>query len=103
MLLSFFAGDFGFRMVRGRGDAAFRGLWYLEGVERPSLLREKVGFEDDLVRMKEGGLKKSLPKLSGLDLARLKNAAGSTFSKSLTSRSSVAFRLLGEEAGMAVD
>lgn len=101
LLMSFLAGDFGFRMDRGRGEAALRGLLYMEVVERPSLLLEKVGLEDDLVRTKVEGLKKPLPKLSGLDLARLKSATGSTFSKSFTSRSSVAFRLLGEETGMA--
>lgn len=97
LLLSFLAGDLGFNMERGCGETALTGLYG----ERPSLLLGMVEVEDDLVRKKVGALKKSLLRPSELDLERLNRMAGSTFSKSWTSRSSAAFRLPGEETGMA--
>lgn len=100
LLLSFFAGDLGFRMDRGRDGAARTGLLYVE-LQRPSLL-ETAGVEDDLVRTKVGALKKSLSRRSELALERFeKSRAGSTFSKSSTSSRSTALRLLGDETGIA--
>lgn len=46
LLMSVLAGDLGFRMDRGR--------------DSPSLLLGRAGVEMDLVRIKEGDLKKSL-------------------------------------------
>lgn len=59
LLLSFVAGDLGFRIDRGRAGAPLRGLLNC-GVERPSLPTGRAEAEMDLVRMKEGGFKKSL-------------------------------------------
>lgn len=59
LLLSFLAGDLGFRMDRGRDDAPLRGL-LIRGMESSSLLLGIAGVEVDLVRIKEDGLKKSL-------------------------------------------
>lgn len=100
LLFNFFAGDLGFKIDRGREAVALMGLLY-ELLLRSSLL-EMAGVEDDLVRMKVGGLKKSLSRPSELDLERFeKSRAGSTFSKSSTSSRSAAFRLLGDETGIA--
>lgn len=94
-LLSFFAGDLGFRMDRGRGDGPFRGLLNTEA-DTPSLLLGNAEVEDDLVTMNEGGLKKSLPAPSALDLLE-NRSAGSTFSKSSTLRNSATLRFPGDD------
>lgn len=101
-LLSFLAGDFGFKMDRTRGDAPLRGLLKTEA-ETPSLLPGNTGVEEDLVMMNVGGLKNSLLEpLEELALDRLENrSAGSTFSKSSTLRKSAALRFPGDDNGMA--
>lgn len=98
LLAIFRVGDFGFRMDRGREEAALIRLYG----ERPSLLAN-VGTEVDLARKKVGGLKKLLLWPSGLDLARLdRSRAGSRFSKSLASKKSAALRLPGEETEVGI-
>lgn len=98
LLAIFRAGDFGFKMDRGRGEAALTGLY-----EMTPSLPARVGTELDLVRRKVGDLKKSLLKPSGFDLARLdRSKAGSTFSKSLASKKSATLRLPGEEAEVGI-
>lgn len=94
-LLSFFAGDFGFRIDRGRGDAPFRGLLNTEA-DTASLLLGNAEVVDDLVMMNDGGLKKSLFKPSAFDLLE-NRSAGSTFSKSSTLRKSATLRFPGVE------
>lgn len=92
-LLSFLAGDFGFRMDRDRGVAPLRGLL------KTSLGNAEV--EVDLVIRNAVGLKKSL--LSdelAFDLLESKSA-GSTFSKSSTFRKSATLRFPGDESAMA--
>lgn len=103
-LLSFLAGDFGFRMDRGRGDALFRGLLKTDA-EMPSLPLGNAGVEEDLVMRNEVGLKKSLLELSAeLALDLLENrSAGSTFSKSSTFRKSATLRFPGDDSAMAAD
>lgn len=95
-LLSFLAGDFGFRMERGRDDAPFIGLLKTDA-EIPFLLLGTAEEDDDLVMINEGVLKKSLLEPSALD--RLENkSAGSTFSKSSTLRKSATLRFPGDES-----
>lgn len=100
-LLSFLAGDFGFRMDRERGDAPLRGLAKTEA-EITSLLLGNAEVEEDLVMMNEGGLKNSLLEPSDeLALDLLENrSAGSTFSKSSTLRQSATLRFPGEDSAM---
>lgn len=99
-LLSFLAGDFGFRMDRGRGDAP----WKTEA-EMPSLLLGTAEVVVDLVMRNEVGLKKSLLELSDeLAFDLLENSsAGSTFSKSSTLRKSATLRFPGDDSAMAID
>lgn len=103
-LLSFLAGDFGFKMDRTRGDAPpLRGLLKTEA-EMPSLLLGNAEVEEDLVMMNVGGLKSLLAPSEVLPFDRLeKRSAGSTFSKSSTLRKSAALRFPGDDNGMAVD
>lgn len=103
-LLSFLAGDFGFRMDRERGDAPLRGLAKTEA-EIPSLPLGNAEVEEDLVRMNVGGLMKSLLEPSdALPLDLLENrSAGSTFSKSSTFRKSATLRFPGDDSAMAAD
>lgn len=98
-LLSFLAGDFGFRIDRGRGDAPLRGLLKTEA-EIPSLPLGNAEVEEDLVMMNEGGLKKSLVELSDeLAFDLLENrSAGSTFSKSSMLRKSATLRFPGDDS-----
>lgn len=99
-LLSFLAGDFGFRMDRGRGDAP----WKTEA-EIPSLLLGTAEVVEDLVMRNAVGLKKSLLELPDeFAFGLLDNrSAGSTFSKSSTLRKSATLRFPGDDNAMAVD
>lgn len=103
-LLSFLAGDFGFKMDRGRGDALFKGLLKTDE-EVASLPLGNAEVEEDLVMRNEVGLKKSLLELSEeLALDLLENrSAGSTFSKSSTFRKSATLRFPGDDSAMAAD